>query len=143
GAVAGRVVASPCPLLLAAPVAVVSGLSRASRLGVVIRDGGALENLGRARTLLLDKTGTLTAGHPRVLDVVAAPRWQPAQVLRLAASLDQYSPHVLAEAVVDAARERGLRLSVPEDVSEEPGRGAAGTVAGRRMTIGRRTGAGE
>ncbi|MGW2717711.1 heavy metal translocating P-type ATPase [Streptomyces sp. NPDC001492] len=137
-AVAVLVVATPCPLLLAAPVAVVSGLSRASRLGVVIRDGGALENLGRARTLLLDKTGTLTAGRPRVLDVVAAPRWQPAQVLRLAASLDQYSPHVLAEAVVDAARDRGLRLSVPEDVSEEPGRGAAGTVAGRRMTVGRR-----
>lgn len=142
-AVAVLVVATPCPLLLAAPVAVVSGLSRASRLGVVIRDGGALENLGRARTLLLDKTGTLTAGRPRVLDVVAAPRWQPAQVLRLAASLDQYSPHVLAEAVVDAARERGLRLSVPEDVSEEPGRGATGTVAGRRMTIGRHAGAAE
>lgn len=142
-AVAVLVVATPCPLLLAAPVAVVSGLSRASRLGVVIRDGGALENLGRARTLLLDKTGTLTAGRPRVLDVVAAPRWQPAQVLRLAASLDQYSPHVLAEAVVDAARERGLRLSVPEDVSEQPGRGATGTVAGRRMTIGRRAEAGE
>ncbi|MEU6378746.1 heavy metal translocating P-type ATPase [Streptomyces sp. NPDC046909] len=137
-AVAVLVVATPCPLLLAAPVAVVSGLSRASRLGVVVRDGGALENLGRARTLLLDKTGTLTGGHPRVLDVAAAPRWQPAQVLRLAASLDQYSPHVLAQAVVDAARERGLRLSVPADMSEEPGRGASGTLAGRRMTIGRR-----
>ncbi|MFR0354650.1 heavy metal translocating P-type ATPase [Streptomyces sediminimaris] len=137
-AVAVLVVATPCPLLLAAPVAVVSGLSRASRLGVVVRDGGALENLGRARTLLLDKTGTLTGGRPRVLDVVAAPRWQSAQVLRLAASLDQYSPHVLARAVVDAARERGLHLSEPLQVSEEPGRGASGTVAGRRMTIGRR-----
>lgn len=137
-AVAVLVVATPCPLLLAAPVAVVSGLSRASRLGAVIRDGGALENLGRARTLLLDKTGTLTAGRPRVLDVVAAPGRQQAEVLRLAASLDQYSPHVLAQAVVDAAHERGLRLSTPADVSEEPGRGAAGTLGGRRMTIGRR-----
>ncbi|MES5824813.1 heavy metal translocating P-type ATPase [Streptomyces sp. RG80] len=136
-AVAVLVVATPCPLLLAAPVAVVSGLSRASRIGVVVRDGGALESLGRARTLLLDKTGTLTAGRPRVLDVVAAPGWQPSQVLRLAASLDQYSPHVLARAVVDAARERGLRLSTPADVSEEPGRGAFGTVAGRRMAVGR------
>jgi heavy metal translocating P-type ATPase len=136
-AVAVLVVATPCPLLLAAPVAVVSGLSRASRLGVVIRDGGALENLGRARTLLLDKTGTLTGGRPRVLDVVAAPGWQSAQVLRLAASLDQYSPHVLAQAVVEEARRRGLRLSVPDDVSEEPGRGAVGTVAGRRMGVGR------
>jgi heavy metal translocating P-type ATPase len=136
-AVAVLVVATPCPLLLAAPVAIVSGLSRASRLGVVIRDGGALENLGRARTLLLDKTGTLTGGRPRVLDVIAAPGWTPAEVLRSAASLDQYSPHVLARAIVDAARERGLDLTVPEDVSEEPGRGATGTVGGRRTTIGR------
>ncbi|MFD8717064.1 heavy metal translocating P-type ATPase [Streptomyces sp. NPDC059629] len=136
-AVAVLVVATPCPLLLAAPVAVVSGLSRTSRLGVVVRDGGALEALGRARTLLLDKTGTLTEGRPRVLDVVAAPGWQSSQVLRLAASIDQYSPHVLAHAVVDAARERGLRLSVPADASEVPGRGAAGTLAARRMTVGR------
>ncbi|MFG3294830.1 heavy metal translocating P-type ATPase [Streptomyces sp. NPDC048179] len=136
-AVAVLVVATPCPLLLAAPVAVVSGLSRTSRLGVVVRDGGALEALGRARTLLLDKTGTLTGGRPKVLDVVAAPGWQSSQVLRLAASIDQYSPHVLAQAVVDAARERGLRLSVPAEVSEEPGRGAVGTLAGRRMSVGR------
>ncbi|MBO8191224.1 heavy metal translocating P-type ATPase [Streptomyces oryzae] len=136
-AVAVLVVATPCPLLLAAPVAVVSGLSRASRLGVVIRDGGALENLGRARTLLLDKTGTLTGGRPRALDVVAAPGWKPADVLRLAASLDQYSPHVLAQAIVDAARDRGLELSPPADVTEEPGRGATATLDGRRMSVGR------
>jgi len=136
-AVAVLVVATPCPLLLAAPVAVVSGLSRAARLGVVVRDGGALETLGRARTVLLDKTGTLTCGRPRVLDVVAAPGWHAAQVLRLTASLDQFSPHVLARAIVDAAHERGLRLSVPGDMSEEPGRGVAGTLAGRRMAVGR------
>ncbi|MFE9028383.1 heavy metal translocating P-type ATPase [Streptomyces iakyrus] len=136
-AVAVLVVATPCPLLLAAPVAVVSGLSRASRLGVVIRDGGALENLGRARTLLLDKTGTLTRGRPRVVDVTAAPGWTPSEVLRLAASVDQYSPHVLAEAIVATARERKLDLPVPADVTEEPGRGATGTVDGHRVTIGR------
>ncbi|WP_107483369.1 heavy metal translocating P-type ATPase [Streptomyces humi] len=136
-AVAVLVVATPCPLLLAAPVAIVSGLSRASRLGVVIRDGGALENLGRARTLLLDKTGTLTRGRPRVLDVIAAPDIKPAEVLRLSASLDQYSPHVLARAIVDTARERGLVLSVPSDVTEEPGRGATGTVDGHRISVGR------
>ncbi|GLX53240.1 ATPase P [Streptomyces hygroscopicus subsp. hygroscopicus] len=136
-AVAVLVVATPCPLLLAAPVAIVSGLSRASRLGVVIRDGGALENLGRARTLLLDKTGTLTRGRPRVLDVIAAPDVKAAEVLRLAASLDQYSPHVLAQAIVDTARERGLGLSVPADVTEEPGRGATGTVDGHRISVGR------
>jgi heavy metal translocating P-type ATPase len=136
-AVAVLVVATPCPLLLAAPVAVVSGLSRASRLGVVIRDGGALENLGRARTLLLDKTGTLTSGRPHALDVLAAPGWKPAGVLRLAASLDQYSPHVLAQAIVDAARDRGLELAPPMGVTEEPGRGVTGTLDGRRMSVGR------
>ncbi|MER5975011.1 heavy metal translocating P-type ATPase [Streptomyces sp. NPDC001857] len=136
-AVAVLVVATPCPLLLAAPVAIVSGISRASRLGVVMRDGGALENLGRARTLLLDKTGTLTRGRPRVLDVVAAPGWQPAEVLRMAASLDQYSPHVLAEAIVGAAQERNLMLSVPSGVTEKPGRGASGTVDGHQVSIGR------
>ncbi|GGY88704.1 ATPase P [Streptomyces olivaceoviridis] len=136
-AVAVLVVATPCPLLLAAPVAIVSGISRASRLGVVMRDGGALENLGRARTLLLDKTGTLTRGCPRVLDVFAAPGWQPAEVLRLAASLDQYSPHVLAEAIVGAAQERKLVLAVPSDVTEKPGQGASGTVDGHRVSVGR------
>lgn len=136
-AVAVLVVATPCPLLLAAPVAVVSGLSRASRRGVVVRDGGALENLGRARTVLLDKTGTLTRGRPSVLDVAAAPGQVPAQVLRTAASLDQYSPHVLARALVDAARERELDLSVPADVTEEPGRGISGTVDGHRVFVGR------
>ncbi|MET9750675.1 heavy metal translocating P-type ATPase [Streptomyces ardesiacus] len=136
-AVAVLVVATPCPLLLAAPVAVVSGLSRASRRGVLVRDGGALENLGRARTLLLDKTGTLTLGRPRVLDVVAAPGHTPAEVLRLAASLDQFSPHVLAQAMVDTARNRRLELSVPSGVTEEPGRGARGVVDGHRVFIGR------
>ncbi|WP_435059904.1 heavy metal translocating P-type ATPase [Streptomyces sp. bgisy060] len=136
-AVAVLVVATPCPLLLAAPVAIVSGLSRASRFGVVIRDGGALENLGRARTLLLDKTGTLTRGRPRVLDVTAAPGITPAEVLRVAASLDQYSPHVLAQAIVDTARERDLELSVPTNVTEEAGRGAVGSVDGHRVSIGR------
>ncbi|MBF4132937.1 heavy metal translocating P-type ATPase [Streptomyces albidoflavus] len=136
-AVAVLVVATPCPLLLAAPVAIVSGLSRASRRGVVVRDGGSLENLGRARTLLLDKTGTLTGGRPRVLDVVAAPGRRPEQVLGLAAALDAYSPHVLAQAIVDAARERGLELPPVTDVREDPGRGATGTVDGHPASIGR------
>ncbi|MGH4030399.1 heavy metal translocating P-type ATPase [Actinomycetota bacterium Odt1-20B] len=140
--VAVLVVATPCPLLLAAPVAIVSGLSRASRLGVVVRDGGTLENLGRARTLLLDKTGTLTRGRPRVLDVAAAPGFRPTEVLRLAASVDQYSPHVLAQAIVDTARARALELSIPADVTEEPGRGATGTVKGHRTTIGRHVSSG-
>lgn len=136
-AVAVLVVATPCPLLLAAPVAIVSGLSRASRLGVVIRSGGALENLGHATTLVMDKTGTLTAGHPVVLDVLAAPERDGTEILRLAASVDQMSPHVLAEAIVTEALARNLSLSMPTEVIEQPGRGVTGTVNGRRLAVGK------
>jgi heavy metal translocating P-type ATPase len=137
-AVAVLVVATPCPLLLAAPVAIVSGLSRASRQGVVIRSGAALENLGRATTLVLDKTGTLTQGRPTVVDVVAAPGADPAEVLRLAASVDQLSPHVLAEAIVAEAVSRGLELSLADDVEEQPGLGATATVGVHRIQVGKR-----
>ncbi|WP_176561932.1 heavy metal translocating P-type ATPase [Mycolicibacterium palauense] len=136
-AVAVLVVATPCPLLLAAPVAIVSGLSRASRAGVVIRSGGALENLGHATTLVMDKTGTLTMGRPIVVDIVAAPGGNAAEILRLAASVDQLSAHVLAEAIVTEAVARGLALSLPTDVSEEPGRGVTATVGTRRVTVGK------
>ena len=138
-AVAVLVVATPCPLLLAAPVAIVSGLSRASRQGVVIRGGGALENLGHATTLVMDKTGTLTMGRPVVVDVVAAPGRDTTEMLRLAASVDQLSPHVLAEAIVTEALTRGLQLSLPADVIEEPGRGVTATIDERRVTVGKLT----
>lgn len=136
-AVAVLVVATPCPLLLAAPVAIVSGLSRASRMGVVIRGGGALENLGHATTLMMDKTGTLTMGRPSVVDVVSAPGSGRTELLRQAASVDQLSPHVLAEAIVTEALNRGLQLSLPADVVEEPGRGVSATIDGRRLTVGK------
>jgi heavy metal translocating P-type ATPase len=136
-AVAVLVVATPCPLLLAAPVAIVSGLSRASREGVVIRSGGALENLGHATTLVMDKTGTLTMGRPVVVDVVAAPRRDPTEILRLAASVDQLSPHVLAEAIVTEALTRGLQLSLPTGVVEQPGRGVAASIDDRRIQVGK------
>jgi heavy metal translocating P-type ATPase len=135
-AVAVLVVATPCPLLLAAPVAIVSGLSRVSRLGVVVRGGGALESLGRATTLVLDKTGTVTTGRPRGTDVVTASGWSHDDVLRVAASADQFSPHVLAKAIVDEALQSGLFLSPPADVVEEPGKGVTATVDGRRVTVG-------
>jgi heavy metal translocating P-type ATPase len=137
-AVAVLVVATPCPLLLATPVAIVSGLSQCARRGVVVRDGGALERLGRARTLVIDKTGTLTMGRPRVLQVVGAPGGpSPGDVLRLAASLDQVSAHVLADAIVREARARSLSLTAPEGVTEEPGHGVTGTVSGHRIAVGR------
>ncbi|NUR85140.1 MAG: HAD-IC family P-type ATPase, partial [Nonomuraea sp.] len=140
-AVAVLVVATPCPLLLAAPVAIVSGLSRAARQGVVVRDGAALETLGRARTLVLDKTGTLTTGRPRVLDVTAAPGSTPDEVLALAAGVDQYSPHVLARAITDEAHARRLPLPAVRDIREEPGRGASGRVGDTAVGVGKHDGA--
>lgn len=135
-AVAVLVVATPCPLILAAPVAIVSGMSRASRIGVVVRGGGALENLGRAATVVLDKTGTVTTGRPQGTDVLVAPGWTATEVLRLAASADQFSPHVLARSIVDEAMRRGLSLSAPVDVFEEPGVGITATVDGHQVSVG-------
>ncbi|MEW2472204.1 heavy metal translocating P-type ATPase [Micromonospora gifhornensis] len=135
-AVAVLVVATPCPLLLATPIAIVSGLSRVARRGVLVRDGGSLEALGRVRTLLVDKTGTLTAGRPRVADTVVAAGGDPDEVLRWAASVEQLSPHVMAAALVEHARDRGLRLTMPTEVTEEPGRGVRGRVDGRRIRVG-------
>ena len=136
-AVAVLVVATPCPLILAVPVAIVSGLSRAARRGVVVKDGAALEALARARVLCFDKTGTLTAGRPTLAEVVAPGLIGSPELLRLAASLDQVSPHVLASAVVRAAREQGLRLTLPEGVEEVPGHGIRGWVGGRPVALGK------
>ncbi|MFI9642425.1 heavy metal translocating P-type ATPase [Micromonospora sp. NPDC051925] len=139
-AVAVLVVATPCPLLLATPIAIVSGLSRVARRGVLVRDGGSLELLGRARTLLVDKTGTLTAGRPRAAETVVAPGGDRDEVLRLAASVEQLSPHVLAVALVRQARQRRLPLAEPTEVTEEPGRGVSGRVDGRPVRVGQLSG---
>jgi heavy metal translocating P-type ATPase len=136
-AVAVLVVATPCPLILAAPVALVSGLSAAARRGVVVKSGGVLERLARCTTVVLDKTGTLTVGHPALTAVVPAGGLPPEEILSLAASLDQVSGHVLAAAIVRAAAERGCPLTLPEDVTEQPGQGIAGTVRGRPVKLGR------
>jgi heavy metal translocating P-type ATPase len=130
------VVATPCPLILGVPVAIVSGLSRSAGRGVLVKGGGALEVLARVRTLFLDKTGTLTAGRARVAAIEAAPGIEPDEVLRLGASLDQSSQHAIAETVVTAARARGLTLALPTGVEEEPGAGVTGTVDGRRVSVG-------
>ena len=137
-AVAVLVVATPCPLLLAAPIAFMSGLSRAARLGVIIKGGGALERLAKGTVLLFDKTGTLTRGRPQVTDLVlAGPEWDADEVLRLAASLDQVSPHVLASAIVTAGTGRGLALELPTQVREEHGYGLQGRVDGRLVALGK------
>jgi len=138
-AVAVLVVATPCPLILAAPIAIVSGVSRAARSGVIVKGGAAIERLGEARTVLLDKTGTLTLGTPAVREVIALDPSAGAgeeEVLRLAASLDQLSAHVLAEALVHDAERRGLELAEPVEPAEEPGQGIEGRVEGRRVAVG-------
>jgi heavy metal translocating P-type ATPase len=129
------VVATPCPLLLAAPVAIVSGISRAARRGIIAKGGGPLETLARARVMLFDKTGTLTAGRPRLVRVEARGVTSD-ELLRVAAGLEQTSPHVLAAAIVAAARERGISPPMPDDVVEQTGAGLRGRIEGRTVMVG-------
>jgi len=138
-AVAVLVVATPCPLILAAPVAMVSGLARAAKRGIVVKGGGVLERLAGAEVLLFDKTGTLTEGRPTVADIVTDGSITAREVLRLAASLDQVSPHVLASAVVRAARDQGLDLVLPAEVDEVPGSGIRGRVGTHDVAVGKAT----
>jgi heavy metal translocating P-type ATPase len=130
------VVATPCPLILAAPVALVSGVSRAARRGVVVKGAATIEALGAARTILLDKTGTLTLGTPTVERVIASGAVPADELLRLAASLEQISIHVLGVAISHEAVHRGMQLSFPTDAREEAGQGVQGTVDGRRVVVG-------
>ncbi|KPF44956.1 heavy metal translocating P-type ATPase [Rhizobium sp. AAP43] len=137
-ALAVLVVATPCPLILAVPVAVIAGMSRAAAHGVLIKTGAALEMLASVTTVVLDKTGTVTAARPEVQSVAACPGFEPDAVLRLAASLDQASSHVAAEALVRAALDRKLELLLPRDVVEFAGEGLSGTVGEQVVTIGGR-----
>jgi heavy metal translocating P-type ATPase len=135
-AVAVLVVATPCPLILAVPVAIVSGLSRAARHGILVKGGKALETMARIRSLVVDKTGTLTDGRAKVVSVSAEQGFSQDDVIRIGASLDQASKHIIAQTLVAEARDRGLLLSVPTDVVEMPGDGICGKVAGQRAVVG-------
>src|SRR6185312_4350469 len=135
-ALAVLVVATPCPLILAAPIALVAGLSRAAKSGIVLKGGGALEQLGAARTVLLDKTGTLTRGRPAVDRIVTFDGVGEMELLRLAASIDQLSAHVLAEGLVQDAVTRRLPLGQPARAREAPGNGIEGMVDGHRVGVG-------
>ena len=130
------VVATPCPLILAAPIAFVAGLSRAARAGIIVKGAGALERLGSAKTVLLDKTGTLTLGQPELERIVPIGELGAEDALRFAASLDQMSTHVLAESLVVGAAGRGIELAVPTGVREEAGRGILGEVEGHTVAVG-------
>lgn len=135
-AVAVLVVATPCPLILAVPVALVAGLSRAAHFGVLIKGAKPLEVLARIRTLVLDKTGTLTDGRPQIVSINNQDRMSDREVLYLAAALEQASKHPMAQAIVTAARRKGLVLPVPQDIAETPGEGIAGMVGNRRVVVG-------
>jgi heavy metal translocating P-type ATPase len=132
------VAATPCPLILAAPVAFIAGVAQAARRGILVKGGGPLEALARAHTVLFDKTGTLTVGGARLLSVEVAPGETADEVLMLGASLEQASHHVIANAIVQAGTERGLRLKVPEQVRESMGSGLHGVIEGRRVAAGSR-----
>lgn len=135
-ALAVLVAATPCPLILATPVAFIAGAAQAARRGILIKGGGPLEALARTHTVMFDKTGTLTVGGARLVAVETAPGEDPNEALRLAASLEQASQHVVAAAIVAAARSKGLPLEVPEKVVETMGSGLEGVVGGRAVRVG-------
>ena len=135
-AVAVLVIATPCPLILAVPVAIVSGLSRAAKKGILIKGGKALEILARVRSLVIDKTGTLTHGRARIVSTHVVGDLTEDELLRLAASLDQASKHVIAQTLVSEAQLRKLRLAVPTEMVENAGEGITGAVDGHRIVVG-------
>lgn len=134
------VVATPCPLLIAIPVTIIGAISLAARRGIIIKDPAALEQIGQCQTAIFDKTGTLTYGKPRLVAVQAADGFDSNQVLRLAASLERYSKHPLSSAILEAARDKHLALIEADSISEEPGRGLRGKVAGHDVVITGRKG---
>lgn len=138
-ALAVLVVATPCPLILAVPAALVSGVSASARLGLLVKSGSVLEALAGVKVLVADKTGTVTQGEAQVIAVEPGPGFNRAEILRLAASLDQASQHVTAAAIIQAARQDGLALSAPSGVIEAPGRGVSGLVDGHQVIIGSRS----
>ncbi|HEX6645527.1 MAG TPA: heavy metal translocating P-type ATPase [Gemmatimonadales bacterium] len=132
------VVATPCPLILAVPVAIIGGVNRAAKRGIVVRNGTALEQAGEVDTIVFDKTGTLTIGEPRVARVVAAPGMSERELLRLAGAAEQASSHLLARPLVSAAVDAVGTLPHPTAAEEEPGRGVRAEVEGRRILVGSR-----
>lgn len=135
-ALAVLVTATPCPLILALPVAIIAGISRSAKHGALVKSGGAIEALAKVRTAILDKTGTLTFGQVGVSGIWTVGGWSAEEVLRLAASLDQASNHVVAEALIKEAGRQGLILTSPKAVREMGGSGIAGRVGERSVAVG-------
>lgn len=137
------VVATPCPLLIAIPVAIIGGISLAARRGIIIKNPAALEQISECRTAIFDKTGTLTYGQPQLVETSCIEGFEAEQVLTLAASLERYSKHPLASAILAAAEDRELNLLVADSISEEPGHGLRGEVGGHSVAITGRKGLAE
>jgi heavy metal translocating P-type ATPase len=135
-AVAVLVAATPCPLILAVPIAIVAGLSQSAKNGAVIKGGGILELLSRTETVLLDKTGTLTHGGPAISAIATAPVVSEDEVISLAASIDQYSPHIVAKSIVEYAKSKNLTISASTEIEEIPGHQISGQVDGKTITVG-------
>lgn len=135
-AVAVLVAATPCPLILAVPIAIVAGLSQAAKNGAIIKGGGILELLAKTETVLLDKTGTLTHGGPAISEINTEAGLSDDELLQLAASVDQYSPHIVAKALVHEARLRNLSLRKCVDIEEIAGHEIAGSIEGARIVVG-------
>ena len=135
-AVAVIVAATPCPLILAVPVAIIAGMSKAAGRGAIVKGGAALESLARTKTVLLDKTGTLTQGGPEISEIAFAPGVDQDHVLSLAASLELSSPHVVAKAIVAEAKKRELLLTRASEAMEEHGSGLVGTVGDFKVSVG-------
>lgn len=135
-AVAVLVVATPCPLILAVPIAIVAGMSRATKSGAVIKGGAILERLSRAEVVLLDKTGTITHGGPVITEIATVQGMPTEYALQIAASLDQYSPHVVARSLVEEAKRSEIKLLNATEVVEEHGKEVRGLVAGKSVTVG-------
>jgi len=135
-AVAVLVAATPCPLILAVPVAIVAGISRAAKLGVIIKDGIAVERLAQAEVVILDKTGTLTQGGAEVSEAFFISTSNPLDILRLAASLEQQSANVVGRAIVSNAKRKNLTLSNATDVIEMHGHGLSGIIENKKLSVG-------
>jgi heavy metal translocating P-type ATPase len=131
------VVATPCPLILATPLAVISGVNRAAKESIIIKSGAAIEQIGKGKVVIFDKTGTLTFGSPTVEKVVAF-GGEEAEVLRVAASVEQLSSHPVAVSIAKEGRERLGELPIPRDFAESPGQGVTATLEGKRVVIGTR-----
>lgn len=138
-AVAVLVIATPCPLILAVPIAIVAGLSQSAKRGVIIKGGAVLELLAKTETVLLDKTGTLTHGGPAITEINTAPGISDDELLILAASVDQFSPHIVAKALVSESSKRNLQLLAASEIVEVAGHHIAGTVDGARLKVGQLT----